>query len=160
MLHSLGIVFVSSAPVFRMRLRKLWSGLLASGLLLVLTGCPDDAGGRYGVEGTVTLDGSPLPKGSISIRPQPGTRGPTAGGTITDGRFSILPEESLLPGSYRVEIRASRKTGKQKKDLTFGTMVDEIKQYLPAKYNTQSELKAEVKADGDNVLTYELSLEE
>ena len=126
-------------------------------LLTAAMGCTDDAGGRIGFEGRVTVDGNPLEKGSISFRPMKGTSGPTAGGSIIDGKFAIEPKDSLFPGSYRVEIRASRKTGKKVKDHTFGTMVDHWEQYLPEKYNRQSTLTAEVNP-GMEMLEFSLSL--
>ena len=127
------------------------------GLLLALNGCSDHAGGRLAVQGTVRLDGQPLGRGSISFRPAAGTTGPTAGAKIVDGRFSIPPGKSLFAGKYRVEITATRKTGKQVKDPTFGAMVDQVAQYLPGKYNRSSELAAEVKPGGPNYFKFDLT---
>ena len=131
--------------------------LVAMGLLLALNGCSDHAGGRLAVQGEVTLDGQPLGRGSISFRPAAGTTGPTAGAKIVDGRFSIPPGKSLFAGKYRVEITATRKTGQQVKDPTFGAMVDQVAQYLPGRYNRSSELTAEVKPAGPNDFKFDLT---
>ena len=131
--------------------------LVAMGLLLALNGCSDRAGGRLAVQGEVTLDGQPLGRGSISFRPAAGTTGPTAGAKIVDGRFSIPPGKSLFAGKYRVEITATRKTGQQVKDPTFGAMVDQVAQYLPGRYNRSSELAAEVKPAGSNDFKFDLT---
>ena len=73
--------------------RKTGNGLVswcAIGLcLLLLAGCRSQSD-RSSLEGTVTLNGQPLAEGSIALRPLPGTRGPTAGGKITNGTFAIV----------------------------------------------------------------------
>ena len=131
--------------------------LVALGLLLALNGCGDRAGGRLAVQGAVTFDGQSLDGGSISFRPVAGTTGPTAGAKIVDGRFSIPTDKSLFAGKYRVEITATRKTGKQVKDPTFGAMVDQVAQYLPGRYNRRSELTAEVRPGGPNDFKFDLT---
>ena len=122
---------------------------LVSGLcLLLLAGCGSDSQQRHSLEGTVTLDGQPLASGAITFRPLAGTDGPSAGGKVTDGRFSVQPEGGTFVGKFRVEITASRKSGKQEKDYRTGKPMDIIEQYLPPRYNSQSELTAEVTAEG------------
>ena len=115
--------------------------------------------GRIAVEGSVTLDGNPLTDGSISLRPMMGTSGPTAGGKITEGTFSIRPDKGVMAGPYRVEITASRKTGKQVMDTLLGTMVDEYIQYVPEQYNRESDLTADVTEDGPNQFEFNLTSE-
>jgi hypothetical protein len=127
-------------------------------LPLFLLGC-DAGNGRIGLEGTVTLDGTPLDEGNIAFRPLPGTKGPTAGGSIKNGKYSVRSDEGLFPGSYRVDITASRKTGKKTKDLLMNMMIDELEQFLPAKYNTKSELTAEVTDRGTNHINFDLHSE-
>jgi hypothetical protein len=83
--------------------RKTGNGFVwwcASGLcLLLLAGCGPQSD-RSSLEGTVTLNGEPLAEGSIALRPLPGTRGPTAGGRITNGTFAILPEQGTFAGPF------------------------------------------------------------
>lgn len=121
--------------------------------LIAAAGCGGD--GRHALEGTVTLDGQPLAEGQIAFVPQSGTGGPTAGGKIRQGRFSIAAKEGVLAGSFRVEITASRKTGKQATTET-GEKFDQVEQYLPARYNRQSELTAEVPDGGAKQLEFAL----
>ena len=124
--------------------------LLAIALASALfSGCGDRSG-RQAIEGTVSLDGKPLEKGQISFRPQQGTASPSAGGKITSGKFSIAPERGLLPGKFRVEITASRPTGEKAVAPITGKMVTIQQQYLPAKYNEQSQLEASVGSGGPN----------
>lgn len=117
---------------------------LTAGLLFVL-GCGGDQ--RQSLTGTVTLDGQPLAEGSITFMPQAGTTSPSAGANITEGRFSISAEKGLLPGVFRVEITAKRKTGEQVMSDTAG-MVEQYEQFLPACYNRESQLTATVPQGG------------
>jgi hypothetical protein len=107
-----------------------------------LTGCGNQ--GREAIEGTVTLDGKPLEKGYISFRPQPGTASPSAGADIANGKFSVASKGGVLPGKFRVEITASRKTDKKIRDRLTGNMVPLEEQYIPARYNEDSKLEAEI----------------
>ena len=104
---------------------------------------------RVEVSGTVTLDGQPLSEGSIVF--QPIAEGPSAGGSIRDGRFTIERAGGPGPGKYRVEILAYQSTGRQIPDADFpGKMTDELRQVIPKRYNTDTELLVNVSADGDN----------
>ncbi len=122
--------------------------------LLLLTGCGQNSN-RKSLEGVVTLDGQPLMEGSIRLIPMQGTGGPTAGGEINDGKFSITSKGTFV-GKFRVEITANRKTG-QKKQGPFGNMVDDYEQYIPDRYNQQSKLEAEVTEAGPNHFEFPLS---
>ena len=124
--------------------------------LLLSAGCGWESG-RRALEGTVTLDAQPLAEGSISFRPLPGTSGPTAGGKITEGKFSVSPEGGTFVGTFRVEITASRKTGRKVPDTIMAGEVDEVVQFIPARYNRQSELTAEVTDAGPNRFEFPLS---
>jgi hypothetical protein len=99
------------------------------------------------IEGAVTFDGKPVEQGSITFEPASGT-GPSAGGTIQNGRYAV-DAEGVTPGEMIVRISAVRSTGKKIEagpPEPPGTMVDEVRPYIPAAYNEQSTLKAEVKA--------------
>ena len=125
--------------------------------LTVLAGCGQTSD-RCMLEGTVTVDGQPLAEGNIRFLPQPGTGGPSAGGKIMDGRFSIARLDGTFAGEFRVEITASRKTGRQvESPFAPGRFTDESVQYLPAQYNSQSELTAQVTDDGANRFEFTLS---
>ena len=124
--------------------------------LTLLLGCGSQDP-RRGLSGTVTLDGEPLALGSISFRGLRGTSGPTAGGEIKEGQFIVPRDGGTFTGTFRVEISATRKTGKQVQDPLLGMMVDEFEQIIPKQYNLQSELSVEVTADGPN--EYEFALE-
>lgn len=116
--------------------------------LLFLTGCGGgaDAPTTVKVEGTVTFDGEPLSEGSIVFDPTDGKGGSSAGG-IENGKFAF---DSQL-GQKKVLISASRDTGKK-------DQYDEpiTESYIPANYNSQTTLTADVKADGENKFSFDL----
>ena len=120
---------------------------LAASLLLI-TGCGggSDAPTTVKVEGTVTFDGEPLSKGSIVFDPVDGKGGSSAGG-IENGKFMF---DSQL-GQKKVLISASRDTGEK-------DQYDEpiTESYIPAQYNSETTLTANVKADGENKFSFEL----
>lgn len=128
-------------------MEKMAKWIMLAGALVSLAGCNDH--GRLAIEGTVSLNGQPLEDGNIRFAPQDGTEGPSAGASIQEGRFRIKGQGGTFAGTFRVEIRASRKTGRQMTDVT-GRKVDQLEQYIPVRYNRQSELTATVTTEGPN----------
>jgi hypothetical protein len=126
----------------------LFAAALGAGLL-ALAGCSRGPG-QYALEGSVTLDGQPLTKGNISFLPENGTKGPIAGGEISAGTFTIPAKGGTFGGRFRVEITATRPAAYKVPDRMTGKLVPAIEQYLPACYNTESTLRAEVGETGDN----------
>jgi len=124
--------------------------------LVVLTGCGSPSG-RQALGGTVLIDGQPLSVGSVRFRPLAGTKGPTAGGQIRAGKFSVAPDQGVLAGKFRVEITATRKTGSKMPAALGDGMVDVMEQYIPVRYNRQSELVAEVTDTGPSQFEFALS---
>ncbi len=121
------------------------------------SGCGGDSG-RGAVSGKVTVDGQPLADGVITFVPAAGTEGPSAGSEVKDGRYSIPADTGPVPGDYRVELRAQKKTGKMIEvgsPEPPGTKIPETVEALPAKYNSKSTLKETIKA-GNNPLDFEL----
>ena len=130
--------------------------ILATGVVVVATtGCtPDD--GRRSVSGTVTYQGEPVREGNIRLSPVKGTSGPVTGARIEDGTFRTPRVDSPFTGTYRVEITASRKTGRTIRRPPLHLEEEEYEQYLPVRYNKQSELTMEVTSDGDNEFNFAL----
>jgi hypothetical protein len=98
--------------------------------------------------GDVTLDGKPVGTGDDAfIRFDPLDKtGNTAQVFITDGRYTA----HLVPGSYRVTVSWTRKTGKKMKGAIAGPGqdADEIEVMIPPKYSTDSSpLRADVSKD-------------
>jgi hypothetical protein len=111
---------------------------------------------RHEIDGVVTLDGKPIEAGTIAFLPQAGTKSPTAGGNITQGRFAITSAAGPFAGSFRVEVAATQKTGRKIKDPRFEGTVDEVMSIIPAQYNRESRLSAEVTQDGPNHFEFAL----
>ncbi len=110
------------------------------------------------VTGTVTYDGKPLASGNILFVPDVDAsgkplRGQAVQATITDGTYSLTAEAGPVVGSNKVQITATRKTGKfQESD---GQKIEIEQQYLPAKYNSNTTLKQDITA-GENTADFTL----
>lgn len=112
---------------------------------LTLTGC--DSSGRTPLRGAVSFDGTPVEKGYIRFSPIEGTKGPTSGADIVDGAYQIPSKRGLMDGNYRVVIEAWKRSDKAYVDPVTGEKSPGgLQQILPARFNTKSELKKEVKA--------------
>jgi hypothetical protein len=116
-----------------------------------LTGCGGGDGPRP-VSGTVTLDGQPLPSGEILFEYEDTSKS-ADGGQIKDGSFTF----SAKPGKAKVTITAMREIPGKTVVGAMGEALPSTEQYLPAKYNTATELTAEVKA-GSNRFEFPLVL--
>jgi hypothetical protein len=142
---------------------------LALILALAAIGCSrsrDDLP-REPVAGTVTMDGKPLPEGTIQFYPT-GDASKTAlvgeNAEIKEGGFSIPREDGLIPGTYKVSIsHAELKEAKPKvktPPLTNTSIPSRTKELgpelIPARYNTKSELKAEIPRGGTKDLKFGL----
>lgn len=113
---------------------------------------------REAVSGKVTLDGKPLEQGAIQFLPASQAEGVSAGAVIAGGSYSIERDNGLVAGRYRVTINSAIGGAPASPDEPPGAVVEANlpKELLPAKYNTKSELVAEIKAGGPNNLDYEL----
>jgi hypothetical protein len=121
--------------------------LLFAAALLALLGCSGPP--RTTVSGKVTFDGQPLASGQIVFEPQ-GT-GRLGIAQISAGAYTMPAEHGPTAGAYVVRITANRPSGRKTKaglGANGPSLVDRHEQFLPAKYNEQSELKAEVSGEG------------
>jgi hypothetical protein len=115
-------------------------------LVLGLPGCGKrgyEGDQRYPLTGLVTVNGEPMDMGTISFIPaDSGDR--VSGGPVENGRFETSEGMGANAGTYRVEIVWYRKTGKQVRAETDGSMIDVREKALPPRYNRNSELTATV----------------
>ncbi|MCA9081364.1 MAG: hypothetical protein KDA58_12445 [Planctomycetaceae bacterium] len=121
-------------------LSQLKLGLLTTGIL-VLCGCGGgvaDAPDMFEVKGTVTYDGQPLESGQILFINADGSGRPDAG-QITNGEFSF----KCAAGEKKVEITSTREVPAEAPDG-----LPDYVSLIPKEYNTESMLKASVKAGG------------
>jgi hypothetical protein len=124
-------------PLLEFAMNRHFFVLTTIGLLLSLTGCGSNP---VAVTGTVSLDGNPLPEGTIAFFDEAG--GAPEQFPIKAGKF----EGKVLPGKKKVEIRAFKMGEPTKMDdkIIEASPVN----YLPPRYNTESQLKAEVTSSG------------
>lgn len=122
--------------------------LLLAAAVVGLAGCGLGAAGTA-VTGSVTLDGEPLESGRIVFEPQ--GAGKMAIGTIAQGTYQIAADQAPTPGTYLIRITAERPTGKNtavvSRSLEDQAPAEQYEQYLPAKYNSRSELTLQIPQD-------------
>ncbi len=108
--------------------------------LLVTLGCGSSSGPEtIVVSGNVTFDGAPVPSGEIIFR-DTAEQVRSCGGPITDGKYSF----EASPGSKRVEITAIREIPGETVEANPGEITAATEMYVPAIYNDQTTLTAEV----------------
>jgi hypothetical protein len=121
-----------------------WLGCIVLGCAVV-AGCgPTDLTTKptVDVNGTVTLDGSPMPEGEVflvSVADNVREVFP-----VKDGKFSGKASE----GSRKVEVRSYKQAAasKEASDM-YGSAAEGSKEnFIPAKFNTETTLSADVKA--------------
>jgi hypothetical protein len=98
------------------------------------------------VSGAVTWEGVAIPNGDI-VFAATDPHVPAAAGKILDGRFAFR----CKPGEKRVDIRSYRLTGRK---TSQGNPEGEM--YIPERYNTKSELTANVSLNGENRFEFAL----
>lgn len=117
---------------------------------LFLAGC-SGGDGRVTVTGTVTWNGEPLESGLITMV----TRGQSSDAApIIKGSFEI----QTLPGEKNVGI-TSRRVLSAVVDAERGTASEVSYQFIPSKFNEQTELMSTI-TSGDTPLTFDLVGEE
>ncbi len=121
-------------------------------LVMHTAGCGPSGPQTYRVSGTVTFNGEALPEGDILLTPVEPDYGPEPG-KIREGKFELRARA----GQKRVEIRAARIIP----GGALGAMGEPVAEdYIPGRYNWQTTLTAEVKADAKNHFPFELTDDE
>ena len=109
--------------------------------LAVLHGCGgSDEIEKFQVTGTVTYQGKPIEKGSITFDPAD-NQGISAMGGIENGQYTA----EVPPGEKIIRISAVRVTDEKDE---YGEAITET--YIPAKWNQDSQLKKTVKPGEEN----------
>ncbi len=131
---------------------------IAACLLLLpsFVGCNKNPLGRLAVSGRITLDGKPLDKGTIEFRPQAGGASVGSGGVITNGAFAIPTLQGLPPGKYDVRIFSGRPDDSPLPEGVPPGVNRPWIERIPARYNVQTTLVAEVSASGSNTFNFDL----
>ena len=134
-----------------------WAALATLLLCVVVTtGCGSkNPQGRKAVEGTISIDGTPIAKGSIEFMPDAANAVQTSSGAaIVDGKFSISETKGLADGTYLVAVSARVDTG----ETVDGPMGAEavFEELVPAQYGSETQEKATFSGKGPFV--YELDI--
>ena len=121
--------------------------------LAMLAGCDRSGPELAPVSGRVTLDGQPISGARLTFQPE-GRGSPSSGSTDRDGRYELGYKRGVkgaMIGSHLVRIQLDTEASGPN-----GTTNQRPKS-LPARYNTKSELRREIKPDENNVFDFELS---
>ena len=116
-----------------------------------LVGC----GSNTTLQGKFTFNGEKVDNGSVTLIPKQDDGRIKIGSFVGDGTYEIPEGKGLQPGTYKVELRWSKKTGKKIPSDDMGSE-DETVQVIPEKYNKNSTLELTVTA-GRNVKDFEIS---
>lgn len=120
-------------------------------LAALLSGCGGSSAELAPVSGRVTLDGAPLAGARIRFQPEASGGSPSYGTADQDGHYELgfkRDQPGALIGwhSIRVERGGHADPAEKTKPAP-----------LPARYNTASELREEVKSGEDNVIDLALT---
>ena len=125
-------------------------------LALACLGCGGGGPAIASVEGTVTLDGKPLPNASVVFVPENGR----PAGATTDGRGHYVltftgGREGAMLGKNKVRISTARDPS----ETPSGEPIPAVPETIPMKYNAQTELEFTVEAGKPNIANFDLSSE-
>jgi len=119
--------------------------ILAVVALCILPGCGDD---KSSVSGTVTFDGQPVARGTITFAKSEGEL-VREGAIIREGSF----QANLPPGNYKIELNAQKVVGKRKQKGFDGKdeEVELTEELFPERYNAKTELAAKIDPGANTV---------
>ena len=133
------------------RISILWL-LVYQSVTMLLIGCSNEPK-LYPLSGKVLYKGAPVKFGAIDFRSEDGA---TTGAQIVDGKFDIPKISGLPVGSYRVAISyPDPKIPPPSGNAPPGEALPN-REMLPKKYNDQTELTAEIKAQAVNEIVFDL----
>lgn len=130
------------------------SSIIALTIIPLVSGCNStvDGNGFFEIDGTVTWNGEPLDNGWIIFRAKDETSR-NVSSPIKDGGFSVKIQE----GEKIVEVTAEREVSGKFTRGASGEEVPAKESYIPAKYNTNSELKVDIAYPPSETLIFKLS---
>lgn len=135
-----------------MSIRPLVNGGIFLVVAAFLTSCSD--GGFAEVRGMVRFEGQPVENGSVLFVSADANSASEWGGPIKNGQYSA----KVPPGTMKVKVSWLKPTGTKRKayDGPNSPEIFDMEEALPAKYNSQTELKLEV-TRGTNKKDWELT---
>lgn len=124
-------------------------------VVITAIGCSKNDSNVNQVTGIVTMDSQPLANARVSFMPANGR--PSQGVTTADGTYKlyyIRAIEGAEPGTHKVSITTEPKPNPVSADGV-EREVESAPEKIPAKYNRNTSLTAEVKP-GPNVVNFDL----
>ena len=103
----------------------------------------------------MSFDGQAIDDGMVVFIPEAGEKRSKVAAQIVNGNYTVEPGRGLLAGKYRVEVTWMKKTGKKASTADGPELREEKAQALPAKFNKETTLTAEIPAPG-NKLDFQL----
>lgn len=130
----------------------------------LLAGCQENGLEKVIVSGEVTYRSEPVINGDILFYPVQGTQGPVSGASIQDGKYMAEGKGGVPVGTHRVQIQAyragrSRRAIPQEQAERLGMGGGTREQYLPARFNSQSEIQTVIES-GNRRLVRDFYLED
>jgi hypothetical protein len=122
----------------------------ASLSMMVCSGCGESGPEVASVEGTVKLDGQPLPDATVMFIPENGR--PAAAMTDAGGHYVLTFTEGrkgAMPGKHKVRITTFREADESEE-------IEGQPEKVPMKYNAQTTLEFEVEAGKKNIADFDL----
>jgi hypothetical protein len=113
-------------------------------------GCSRGGPRLYPVTGSVNFDGKPVEEGDIIFSAVDGSR--SAGGKIEGGTYTL----EATAGKYKVQILAMRDIPGEIREDNPGEKIQAREQYIPAQYNTETTLEANVEPGSKDDIDFDL----
>ena len=126
---------------------------LGAGILLA--GC-DRGIERIPVAGTVTYKGEPVATGQVLFFPAEGTETPMSGALLIDGSYEANANGGVPAGTHTVKIRGFRyhpkvvESGQTPDTVDMNDFLPK-EQFIPEKYNKQTELRITLESGSGRV---------
>lgn len=114
--------------------------------LLLVLGCGAASDGKLPVAGEIRWNGQPLDSGYIELVPLD-EKGGVEGAEIRAGMFQLR----AIPGQKQILVMAHRQIGMTEPDERVPTPEPILFQYLPEKFNSNSELTVTVSSSAPQI---------
>jgi hypothetical protein len=138
-----------------MNVRTLGRILCLAAVTAGMVGCADRKPKRYAVSGEVRFQGKPLDQGGITFLGEDLALG-SGWAAIKDGKYSIPAKEGLLAGRYKVSVASADPRSKAPDPDSPPGYLPLPKDRIQPKYNSQTTLSADVRAEGPNTFNFEV----
>jgi len=122
--------------------------IVVSATVAASIGCGRSGPDRVVVTGTVKYNGTPIESGKIRFIPTKGTMAPMSGSVISNGQYRVDAKGGVPVGTHRIEIVGHRVDPRFADAAVDPGVESELpkEQYIPKKYNENSELEITVTA--------------